>query len=224
MPTLILQRHLQSQWNLENRFSGWVDVPLSKEGREEAGELAEKISQFKIDVIYTSSLIRNTCTVIKICEFMAPLYPIFMHFKGKMKKWGNFTELNKNYIPVFVAEELNERSYGKLQGLNKEELKKQYGPEQMRLWQRSWKNGPPGGESLQQVYNRAVPFYKKYILKDLKKGKNILVVASHNSLRALMKHIEGIPDSEIINREIPFGGMVAYELNSSLNVINRKVQ
>lgn len=211
MAKLILLRHLQSQWNLENRFTGWVDVPLSKEGVEKAKETAEKLSKIKIDAVYTSPLIRNQETVLRIFQYIEK-YPIFIHFKGKMKNWGKFEELNKNYLPVFVAEELNERYYGKLQGLNKEEIIKKESAEKVRLWRRGFKYGPPAGETLEDVYKRTIPFYKKYIEKELKKGKNVLIVASHNSLRALVKYLENISDEEVINLEIPTGSLREYEI------------
>ena len=211
MAKLILLRHLQSQWNLENRFTGWIDIPLSKEGVAKTKEIADKLSAMRIDVVYTSPLIRNQETVLRIFEYFDK-YPIFLHFEGKMKKWGKFEELNKNYIPVFVTEELNERYYGKLQGLNKEEIIKKEGVEKVRLWRRGFKQGPPGGETLKDVYNRTTPFYKKYIEKDLKDGKNVLIVASHNSLRVLVKHIEKISDEDVINLEIPTGSIREYEI------------
>ena len=121
-----------------------------------------------------------------------------------MQKWGDF-EGGGNYIPTYVSEKLNERYYGKLQGLNKEETAKKYGEEQVHLWRRSYDIAPPGGESEKDVYKRAIPFYKKHIEKDLKVGKNILVVASHNSLRAIVKYIENIPDDKIVDLELPFG-------------------
>jgi len=211
MAKLILLRHLKSQWNLENRFTGWVDVPLSKEGVAKTKEIADKLSAMRIDVVYTSPLIRNQETVLRIFEYFDK-YPIFLHFEGKMKKWGKFEELNKNYIPVFATEELNERYYGKLQGLNKEEIIKKEGVEKVHLWRRGFKQGPPGGEILKDVYNRTIPFYKKYIKKDLKDGKNVLIVASHNSLRVLVKHIEKISDEDVINLEIPTGSIREYEI------------
>jgi len=223
MSKLLLLRHLQSQWNLENRFTGWVDVPLSKKGIKKTKEIVKKISKIKIDTIYTSPLIRNQDTVLKIWEYLNKKYPIFFHFRGKMKEWANFKDLNKNYLPVYVSETLNERYYGKLQGLNKDITIKKYGAEKVHLWRRSFEKGPPGGESLKDVIKRTIPFYKKYIEKDLKKGKTILVVASHNSLRALVKYIEKIPNKEIINLEIPVGTLIKYEFDKYLKLKNKKV-
>jgi 2,3-bisphosphoglycerate-dependent phosphoglycerate mutase len=213
MAKLYLQRHLKSQWNLENRFAGWVDNPVSKEGSEYAKEAAAKLNGEKFDVIYTSPLIRNQQTVIKVLKNLGDRYPIFMHLDGgKMEKLGNF-EGGGNFIPAYVSEKLNERCYGILQGLNKEEIKKKYGEEQVHLWRRSYNEAPPKGESGKDVYKRTTPFYKKHIEKDLKEGKNVLVVASHNSLRAIVKYLENIPDEKFGDLELPFGSLTKYNFD-----------
>lgn len=216
MAKLILLRHLKSQWNMENRFAGWTDGPLSSEGKEKAAEIAEQLSALQFDKIYTSPLFRNMDTVSRVFE-NSPKYPFFIHLDGgKMQKWGNCEDLSEDDISTYVSESLNERYYGKLQGLNKEETIKKYGEDQVRLWRRSYKVAPPGGESLADAVKRTTPFYRKYIEKDLKLGKNVLVVASHNSLRALVKYIEKIPDEKIINFEIPYGGWLEYEFREGL--------
>lgn len=224
MPKLILLRHIKSQWNEENRFTGWVDVPLNENETYKAKELADKIFQFQIDKIYTSPLFRNEDTVARLFEGGNKKYPVFIHLDGgKAQKWGHFTDISEDDIPVFVSEKLNERYYGNLQGLNKDEVKEKYGEEKVRFWRRSYKVSPPGGESLKAVIKRTIPFYKKYIEKDLKNGKNVLIVASHNSLRAIAKHVEKISDKDIIDLEIPYGGLIEYELDESLNLKNKKV-
>jgi len=213
MANLFLLRHLKSQWNKDNEFSGWVDNPLSKEGILSAPEISNNLINEKIDTIYTSSLIRNMETVIRIFE-QSEKYPLFIHLdEGKMKKWGNFTDLNDTDIPTFVSNNLNERYYGLLQGLKKDEMAHRYGEEKIHLWRRSFLAKPPKGESLKDVYKRAVPFFKKYIEKDLKNGKNVLVVGSHNSLRALVKYIENISDKNIENLELPFGALIKYNFD-----------
>jgi 2,3-bisphosphoglycerate-dependent phosphoglycerate mutase len=221
MAKLFLLRHPQSQWNKDNRFTGWVDNPLSKDGILQAKEIAQKLAGINIDVIYTSPLIRNQETVLRILEGLGNKYPLFKHFSGRMKKWGNF-QGNGSYIPVYVSEDLNERYYGKLQGLNKDEVKAEYGEEQVRLWRRSYNVAPPKGESLKDVYNRAVPFYQKYIEKDLKQQKNVLLVASHNSLRAIVKYLEGISDENIAKVELAFGALLEYEFDSDLSLGSKK--
>ncbi len=219
MSKLFLLRHFKSQWNLENRFTGWVDAPLIKEDTKKVKAISKEIFKSKIDVVYSSPLFRNEDSVLRVLAYFPQKYPIFIHLdKGKMKDWGKFREINKNYVPVYVSENLNERYYGKLQGKNKKETIKKYGEEKVHLWRRGFKNRPPGGETLKDTYDRAVPFYKKYILRDLKIGKNVLIVASHNSLRALIKYIERIPDKEVINLEVDYGGLIEYELDKSMNV------
>ena len=213
MAKLYLQRHLKSQWNLENRFAGWVDNPVSKEGAEMAPAAAKLLEGEKFDVIFTSPLIRNQQTTIKILKNLGK-NPLFVHLDGgKMQEWGSFEGGFGDCIPAYVSEKLNERYYGKLQGLNKEEAKKTFGEEQVKLWRRSYDIAPPGGESLKDTFNRTVPFYKKFIEPELKAGKNILIVSSGNSLRSIVKHIENISDDEITNFEIPFGGLAKYGYN-----------
>lgn len=193
MPKLILLRHLKSQWNEENRFTGWTDVPLSEEGIANAPATAAKLADFPIDKVYTSPLARNKKTVELIL--------------------GN---LGKKDLPVVFDKALDERNYGELQGLNKDEVKKKYGADQVHLWRRSWDVAPPGGESLKDVYQRTEPFFEKHIEKDLGEEKNILVVASHNSLRAIVKHIEKISDKDISDLEIPYAGIREYSFEGGV--------
>lgn len=216
MAKLFLLRHLKSQWNEDNRFAGWTDGPLAKKESIRAIHLANEILPHDIDVIYTSPLFRNQDTVARIFEVVEKKYPFFIHLdSGKMQKWGNFTDISENDVPTYVSEKLNERYYGKLQGLNKEETMKKFGEKQVHLWRRSYNVAPPGGESEKDVYKRTIPFYKEYIEKDLKAGKNVLVVASHNSLRAIVKYIENIPDDKIIDLELEFGMLRKYDCNGS---------
>ncbi|MBU3942815.1 histidine phosphatase family protein [Patescibacteria group bacterium] len=217
MAKLFLLRHFKSQWNLENRFSGWTDMPISEIGKKDASKKAKQVFKFKIDEIYTSPLFRNLDTVVRLLEAGKQKYPIFIpRDGGRKQKWGDFFEGPKNYIPVYVTENLNERHYGSLEGLNKEEIIKKYGEEKVHLWRRSYEVAPPGGgESLKDVCKRVNPFYKKYIEKSLKEGKNILVVGSHNSLRAIVKYVEKILDKEIINLEIEYGGLLEYDFKGA---------
>jgi len=190
MSRLFLLRHLKSQWNKENRFTGWTDVPLSQEGIESAKNISKGLEGFKIDKVYTSPLARNKKTVSLILE-----------------------SLGIKEIPIVFDKALDERNYGELTGLNKDETIKKYGAEQVHLWRRSYNIAPPKGESLEDVCNRAVPFFKDFAEKDLKLGENVLVVASHNSLRAIVKYVEGISDEDIINVELSFGALVKYEFD-----------
>ena len=197
MAKLILLRHLQSQWNFENKFTGWTDVPLSKEGRESVKEVARKLEGFQIDKVYTSPLIRNKESVSLILE-----------------------ELGKKDLPLLKDKALDERNYGNLTGMNKDEARARYGAEQVRAWRRSYKEAPTCGESLEDVYKRAAPFFKKNVERDLEKGQNVLVVASHNSLRAIIKYLERISDEDIINLEIPYGGLLVYDFRNGIYTKN----
>ena len=190
MPKLYIQRHLQSQWNKENRFTGWTDVPLSEEGIASAKDVAQLFYNSEIDAVYTSPLKRNKETASLILK-----------------------NLNKTDLPIIVNKSLDERNYGELTGLNKDEVKKKFGEEKVQIWRRSYTEAPPGGESGKDVFERVVPFFKNNIEKDLIEGKNILVVASHNSLRALVKYIEDISDEKFSELEISFGGLISYEFD-----------
>jgi len=223
MAKLFLLRHAQSQWNLENRFSGWTDVPLSKKGIKDIKKIAKKLAKLKIDVVYTSPLIRNKETASRVLMEVDKKYPIFLYFEGKMKKWGNFKKLNKNYLPVYVTEKLNERYYGSLQGHNKQKTIKKYGAKRVRLWRRGFTNDPPGGgEGLDEVFRRAIPFFKKHIEQDLKRGKNVLIVSSHNALRAIIKYIEKVSKDDVIGVEILPGSLTQYQFDKSLNLRSKK--
>ena len=199
MSKLILLRHLESQWNKENRFTGWTDVPLSKEGEKSAKKVAKNLVGFHFDKVYTSPLARNKKTVSLVLK-----------------------NLKRENLPVIINKALNERHYGKLQGLNKGEIKKKYGQKKVQQWRRGWEHKPPGGESLKDVFKRTTSFYKKYIEKDLKNKKNVLIVGSHNSLRALVKYIENISDKKIVNLEIPSAGIIEYDFDELLNLKSKK--
>ena len=221
MSKLILTRHGQSVWNADNKFTGWVDVDLSDKGKEEAkksGELLNKLN-IKIDISYTSYLKRaiETLTII-------------------LKSIESSMKFN-------TAWELNERHYGSLTGLNKEETKKKIGEEQFKRYRRSWDIAPPpmakdskylenfsplnGGipqnkipltESLKNTYNRVVPYYDNEINKNLKNGKNILISAHGNSLRALCKYLFKISDTKINELEIPTGNPLIIEFDNQLKI------
>jgi 2,3-bisphosphoglycerate-dependent phosphoglycerate mutase len=222
MAKLFLLRHIKSQWNEENRFTGWMDVPLDENEVKKAKVMADKIFKYRIDRIYTSALFRNMDTVARMFEFGNKKYPVFMRIdNGKMKKWGNYVDISRYDVPVFVTELLNERYYGKIQGENKDTAAKRYGQEFVHLWRRSYDVAPPGGESLKDVLKRVEPFYKKYPEKDLRQEKNVLIVASHNSLRAIAKYVEKVSDEDIINLEIPYGGVVSYEFDGLMRLRNK---
>ena len=189
MPELILLRHGQSQWNLENRFTGWVDVPLSPKGEEEARAAGEKLRGRRIDLLYTSSLKRaiDTATIALDAAGIAP-------------------------PPTVRDAALNERMYGDLQGLNKAEAAARWGDAQVKLWRRSYDVRPPGGESLADTAARVLPYWDAHILPDLHAGKNVLVVAHGNSLRALVMHLDGLSREQVLELEIPTGVPLLYDI------------
>jgi len=199
MTQLVLIRHGQSQWNLENRFTGWIDIPLSPKGEEEARKAGEKIKGFKFDKVYTSALQR----AIKTYEIAA--------------ETAGF-----NNIPVEKDKALNERMYGDLQGLNKDDTRKKFGAEQVQIWRRSYDIGPPNGESLRDTAARVLPYWHSHIEPDLKAGKNILIVAHGNSLRALIMHLDNLSKEEVVKLEIPTGEPILYEFDGNMKVINKK--
>lgn len=200
MAQLTIVRHGQSEWNLQNRFTGWVDVALTEKGREEAQQAGEILKPFHFDEAFTSSLKRAQDTLQTILEV------------------GGQTD-----IPITRNEALNERHYGDLQGLNKAETAEKFGAEQVHTWRRSFDIAPPNGESLKDTAARVLPYYKAEIEPKLKAGKNILVVAHGNSLRALIMHIEKLSPEQILKREIGTGRPIIYTFNSSLEVGEIKV-
>ena len=199
MPQLVLIRHGESEWNKENRFTGWIDIPLSQKGEEEARSAGEKIRGFKFDMAFTSVLQR----AIKTFEIAAEV--------------AGF-----NHLLAEKDEALNERMYGDLQGLNKDECRQKFGVDQVHIWRRSYDIPPPNGESLKDTAARVMPYYHKRIEPMLKEGKNILVVAHGNSLRALVKHLDGLSDEEIVKVEIPTGVPIYYELDKDLKTVSKK--
>lgn len=195
MAQLTIVRHGQSEWNLQNRFTGWVDVALTEKGMEEARQAGEILKDFHFDEAYTSSLKRAQDTLQSILEV------------------GNQTG-----IPITRNEALNERHYGDLQGLNKAETADKFGADQVHTWRRSYDIAPPNGESLKDTAARVLPYYEAEIEPKLKAGKNILIAAHGNSLRALIMHIEKLTPEQILQREIGTGRPIVYTFNSDLDV------
>jgi 2,3-bisphosphoglycerate-dependent phosphoglycerate mutase len=194
MPLLVLIRHGQSTYNLENRFTGETDVPLTPRGREEARAAGAKLKDIPFVHGFTSVLQRaiDTMTIA--------------------------LEAADQQLPVTRDRALNERNYGRLQGLNKADIAKEYGREQVAIWRRSFSVRPPGGESLADTAHRVIPYYQKNILPMLQKDGNVLVVAHGNSLRALMMHLENISETAIVEVHLPTGRPRQYTLDSQGNV------
>ncbi|MCO5249126.1 MAG: 2,3-bisphosphoglycerate-dependent phosphoglycerate mutase [Chitinophagales bacterium] len=195
MAKLFLVRHGQSQWNLENRFTGWKDIDITEKGQEEARKVGDLLKNEVIDEAFTSALIRAQHTLQIILE-----------------------ETNHTNIPVAKNQALNERDYGDITGLNKKELAEKVGIEQVHIWRRSYDIQPPGGESLKDTEDRVMPYFQSKILPELEKGKNILVVAHGNSLRALIMNLENLTPDEILSREIATGQPITYEYDDKMNV------
>ena len=183
MATMILLRHGQSVWNAAGIFTGWTDVDLSEVGVAEAAQAGEELAQTQIDVIHTSDLIRAQRTAEIVMEH---------------------NQVSSD-VPTHYDLRLNERHYGELQGLNKDETRAKHGDEQVHIWRRSYDVPPPGGESLEMCAERTLPYLTEAIIPNLEDGKTVLVAAHGNSLRSIVMEIEGLSKDEVLNLEIPTG-------------------
>jgi 2,3-bisphosphoglycerate-dependent phosphoglycerate mutase len=192
MPQLVLIRHGESQWNLENRFTGWVDIPLTPKGEEEARAAGQKLKTFQFDCAFTSVLIRAQNTLRIVLE-----------------------EIGQTGIPIKEDKALNERMYGELQGLNKAETAKKFGDEQVKIWRRSFDVPPPGGESLKDTAARVLPYYESQILPELLANKKVLVVAHGNSLRSLVMRLEDLSREAVLELNIPTGAPLFYDMDDN---------
>lgn len=197
MSLLVIVRHGQSQWNLENRFTGDVDVPLTETGRNEAHAAGNKIRSIVFDEAFTSLLSRAQETLNII-----------------------LTDIAQTQVHVTKDSALNERFYGDLQGLNKAEMAEKYGAQQVDAWRRSYELHPPGGESLKETAERVIPYYRQKIEPSLSADKNVLIVAHGNSLRALMMYLENISPEVIATVNIPTGVPRIYTFSSHLKLVD----
>ena len=195
MATLVLVRHGQSVWNKENKFTGWVDVDLTEKGIEEAEKAGELLADYKFDEAYTSVLMRANKTLDIILK-----------------------KTRQEDIPITKDQALNERMYGDLQGLNKDDTRAKYGDEQVHIWRRPYDVQPPGGESLKDTADRVLPYFDKEIAPKIKAGEKLIIAAHGNSLRALIMQLDKLSREEILNVEIPTGVPKVYELDENLNV------
>lgn len=226
MGYLILVRHGESQWNLKNKFTGWVDVPLSKNGINEALRTARAIKKLDLDVAFTSKLQRAQETLLLILAYQKKC-GIFLHNDPndiKEKKWFLHPhEFEKDEIPIYSSEEINERYYGDLQGKNKDEIRKEFGEEQVFIWRRSFDVNPPKAESLKDVYERTIPYFKNNIMRHVRSGKNVIVSAHGNSLRSIIKFLDEIPDEKIPYLELETGKPIIYRYSHGvLKKVNEK--
>ena len=200
MAKLVLVRHGESLWNLENRFTGWVDVPLTEKGRAEAKHAAQLLSGMSFQVAYTSVLIRAQETL-----------DLMLASLGRE-------------IPVIRDAALNERHYGDLQGLNKAETARRYGDEQVKLWRRSYDVAPPNGESLEMTSKRTLPFFDRAIMGDVRLGKDVLVVAHGNSIRSIVMKLDGLSKQQVLELNLDTGIPLVYEMASDGEVLSREVR
>lgn len=196
MATLVIFRHGQSLWNLENKFTGWVDVELSEQGIAEAKKAGEKLKGLHFDLAYASDLKRAQDTL-----------KLALDVSGHRG------------VPVKHDKALNERMYGDLQGLNKADTAAKYGEEQVKTWRRSYDIAPPNGESLKDTAARVIPYFEKEIAPKLKEGKNIVIAAHGNSLRALIMYLEKMMPAQILEFEIGTAVPRLYELDNELRVL-----
>jgi 2,3-bisphosphoglycerate-dependent phosphoglycerate mutase len=190
---LVLVRHGQSEWNLKNVFTGWKDPDLTEKGIAEAKAAGKRLKRkgLKFDIAYTSVLIRAQHTLDLMLD-----------------------ELGQEGLKTDKDQALNERDYGDLTGLNKDEARKKWGEEQVHIWRRSYDAPPPGGESLKDTLARALPYYMVHIQPDVLSGKSVLVSAHGNSLRALIMAIEGLTPEQILKRELETGVPIVYRLKA----------
>jgi 2,3-bisphosphoglycerate-dependent phosphoglycerate mutase len=209
MPNLVLLRHGESQWNLENRFTGWVDIPLSPKGEKEAGQAGEKLKGYKFDKGYTSVLKRAIDTM-----------DIVLKIIGQMN------------LPIERDKALNERHYGALQGLNKAEIGRQYGEDQLKIWRRSYDVPPPKdvtelnpdgiSESLKDTAARTLPYFESKIIPDILAGKNVLVAAHGNSLRSIVMKLDALTQQQVLELNIPTGVPLLYIYDNKGNITDHR--
>lgn len=214
MARLILLRHGQSMWNKDNLFTGWVDVPLSSQGIDEALQAGKKIAGIPIDIIFTSTLMRAQQTaMLAMSVHESGRVPVlqsknsFIHDRSTIYS----ASAKANTIAVLADWHLNERYYGELQGANKDETRKKYGEEQVKIWRRSYDACPPEGESLAMTAERTIPYLGSQIVPQLEQDKNVLVAAHGNSLRSIMMLIEGLSKEDIVSMELATGDPQQYQ-------------
>lgn len=218
MSQLILVRHGQSLWNKANLFTGWVNVPLSKKGREEATQAGKVLADIPFDIIFTSSLMRaQQTTMLILSEHHSEATPIITTEDPSLEEWSSIhseTTIN-NCLFVHTNARLNERYYGDLQGLNKDEAREEFGEAQVKQWRRSFDVPPPNGESLKMTAERTLPYFDDNILPYLNAGKNVLVSAHGNSLRSIIMHIEKMTREEILEFELATGKPRIYNVENA---------
>lgn len=215
MSKLVLLRHGESVWNKKNVFTGWVDVPISANGIQEAIKAGKDLSTISFDIVFTSVQVRSIETaMIALAQNTTDRTPVIIHNEGKMAEWSaiHSKEMEKSIIPVINDWHLNERYYGELQGKNKAETAKEYGDDLVHQWRRSYDVPPPKGECLKDTAERTIPFFEEHILPQLKNGKNVLISAHGNSLRSIVMFINELSKEEVLKLEIPTGKPLFFDM------------
>jgi 2,3-bisphosphoglycerate-dependent phosphoglycerate mutase len=211
-------------WNAANLFTGWVDVPLTQIGINEALTGGQKLADVPIDEVHTSTLIRAQMTaMLALSQHNSGRTPVLQYtdsgeqMSGNEQKMVEWSQMHEdadasNILPVFVSWQLNERMYGDLQGMNKQATRDKFGDEQVKIWRRSYDTPPPNGESLELTAERTIPYLKSVLLPAHESGKNLFVAAHGNSLRSIIMHLEGLSREEVLGLEVPTGVPMMYEL------------
>lgn len=215
---LILLRHGASVWNDKNLFTGWVDIPLSPKGVRESLEAGEVIAKMDIDIIFTSTLIRAQMTAM-LAMLNHPKVPFVLHpGEGNLEEWATIhsEKTRTEMVPVRCAWQLNERMYGDLQGMNKDEMRQKFGADQVQKWRRSFDQAPPGGESLKMTSERTLPYFKEEIVPFLDEGKNVFISAHGNSLRSIVMMLDNLSHEEVVALEIPTGEPWVYKFEDGV--------
>lgn len=225
MSSLFLVRHGQSIWNLQNRFTGWIDISLSRQGVIEAQQAALLLVDEHFDVAFTSTLLRAQDSLYEILR-QNRYCAQYVRVHEQSSEWYEHftaTEGDANELKIYVTEKLNERYYGDLQGLNKDWASRHYGAEQVHRWRRSYDVPPPNGESLEMTAARTLPYYREHIVPHLLKGESVLISAHGNSLRAIIMHIEQMTPRQIMDYELATGTPHRYTFNEDLCLIEKSI-
>lgn len=212
MSTLVLIRHGESRWNKCNRFTGWIDVPLSENGMREAERCAAHCKQYDFSAAFTSKLERAHGTLFITLSKQHRTGIVQHEHDEKYYRWVKHSNgCGEGEIPIYESTALNERYYGSLQGMDKDQAEKKYGTGQVLAWRRGFHARPPGGgESLQDTFDRVIPYAKTQILPRVKRGEEVLVVAHGNTLRAVVKYLEKISDADIALLDLPEAKPLVY--------------
>lgn len=216
MTYLILVRHGESRWNAEKRFTGWIDVPLTQKGIDEALQTATELEGYSLDVAFTSNLHRARETLLLILSHQQ-YTGIFQHSSERHHdRYAHQPYSRTQEIPLFTSDLLNERYYGSLQGMKKSVAARTYGKKQVFAWRRGWDDKPPGnGESIKETYRRTLRYVQQHIFPQLEDGKNVLLVGHGTCLRTIVKYIEEIPDEKIPFVELPNAQPIIYKRSRS---------